>query len=378
MVQEMGGPRLRWFVTACRTTHGEEAMRFHYSSSGSVSRRGLWSCLSGTALLLVALGCDDADSPTEPTLATSPDAAPQFAVASNTWTSRRDMPQERFYVAAATVPNAAGQSILYAIGGRTSSPFGSLSRVQAYNVATNTWTYKAPLPAPLRAMNGAGVINGKIYVAGGITGGEKGYSDALYVYDPAANAWTEKRRMPTFGFNGFTGVIQNKLYLVTHCTDFDWCAFPGRWLLRYDPVTDSWTELATPPRNAENGVGGTIGNKFYVGAVFDQPNVLDVYDPATNTWSRRTTNLAVRLGAASTVLGAKLYMIGGSRCNSDGSCTTVRTTSVYDPGTNRWTNLAPLPRTRPGASAARVFLGGRARIELVGGSLPGNNLQYTP
>jgi hypothetical protein len=100
---------------------------------------------------------------------------------------------------------------------------------------------------------------------------------------------------------------------------------------------------------------------------------MNVYDPATDTWTRKTTNMAVRGGAARTVLGAKLYMIGGAQGGA-----LVRTTSVYDPGTNRWTNRAPVPSVRYGAAAARVFLNGQARIELVGGSLPGNNLQYTP
>jgi len=332
-------------------------------------------CLAASALALAAFGCDSADSPIEPT-STSPEVisapeAPQFAVASNTWTSRRDMPLERHGPATATVPNASGQSILYVIGG-SSAAGGSLSRVQAYNVATNTWSYKAPLPGPLKRLNGAAVIGGKIYVPGGqVTSDQE--SSKLYVYDPAGNTWATKQ-MPEAGFGGITGVIQNKLYVVLYCPDFDHCSFPQRWLLRYDPATDQWTYLATPPEG-NNGIGGAIGNKLYLA---NQANVLKVYDPATDTWSQKTTNLAVRFSAASVVLGAKLYMIGGRVCNSAGSCTDVRTTNVYDPGTNQWTSRASTPTARRGASAARVFLNGQARIELVGGTLPGNNLQYTP
>jgi N-acetylneuraminic acid mutarotase len=95
-------------------------------------------------------------------------------------------------------------------------------------------------------------------------------------------------------------------------------------------------------------------------------------------WTPRETTVAVRGGAASATLGARLYLIGGYRSNGDGTTTQVRTTSVYDPGTNTWTTRAPLPSVRPGASADRVFVAGRARIELVGGSRPGNNLQYVP
>ena len=43
-----------------------------------------------------------------------------------------------------------------------------------------------------------------------------------------------------------------------------------------------------------------------------------------------------------------------------------------------WTTAAPLPTVRYGVAAMRVFFDGRPRIEVVGGSAPGNNLQYIP
>ena len=348
-------------------------MPFRHSFRGLVRRCRPYGYLSASALLLVTLGCGENDSPTAPTAASTPEAtstpeaAPEFAVASNSWMSRRDMPLERYGPAMATVPNSSGQSILYVIGG-ASAAGGSLSRVQAYNVATNTWSYKASLPGPLKRLNGAAVIGGKIYVPGGqITNNSE--SGKLYVYDPKVNTWTTKQ-MPEAGFGGVTGVIQNKLYVVMNCPDLDHCGFPQRWLLRYDPATDKWEYLPTPPENV-GGVGGAIGNKLYVATTWppSDQSVLNVYDPATNMWTKKTTNMAVRSGAASTVVGAKLYMIGGGG---------TRTTSVYSPSTNQWTNRAQVPSVRSGAAAARVFLNGIARIELVGGSLPGNNLQYTP
>jgi len=337
-------------------------MPFRHSTRGVVRRCRPYAFLPASALLLVALGCGE-DSPTGPTATSTPEATPtsaasEFAVAANSWMTRRDM-AERVHPAVATVPNSSGQSILYVIGGNNGS---NLKRVQAYNVATNTWASKAALPMPVSGRNGAAAIGSKIYVPSGFK---------LYVYNTALNKWTEKRSMPEEGVSGFTGVIQKKLYVVLYCRDFDVCAFPQRWLFRYDPLTDNWETLATPPRSVEAAVGGAIGNKFYLGAFAESK--IDVYDPATNTWTERTTNLPHRAGAASVVVGAKLYMIGGLQNGSP-----VRTTNVFDPGTNRWTSVAPTPTARSGASAARVLVNGQGRIELVGGSVPGNNLQYTP
>src|SRR4051812_36795775 len=134
--------------------------------------------------------CDD--TPTQPG-ASPPTAAPAAAVAVNSWITRANMP-DRTDVTAATITNAAGQSEVYAIGGR--NPNGvELTKVIAYNVATNTWSFRRPLPIPLAETNGAAVINGKIYVSGGFRGPDD-LSIGLYVYDPAANTWTRKRDLP--------------------------------------------------------------------------------------------------------------------------------------------------------------------------------------
>jgi N-acetylneuraminic acid mutarotase len=279
---------------------------------------------------------------------------------------------ERWSLAAAMVPNAAGQSIVYTIGGATSTG-GSLSKVMAYNVATNTWSYKASMPVPLYWTNGAGVIGGKIYISGGLSG-NKEYRDVLFMYDPATNRWTQKQAMPNTTFRGVTAVLNNKLYVVTGCDQEDCAEFEPRALYRYDPVTDTWARLPPPPHTHNWAVGGVIGGKFYVTSFGN----LDVYDPVGNTWTTRASMPSPCWLGGGTALGAKLYVIGGFRRNSDGSITTnVRTVTVYDPGTNTWTTRAPLPTGRSDIPAVRVVVNGQGKIEMIGGRRPGNNLQYT-
>ncbi|HEX3273806.1 MAG TPA: hypothetical protein VHR43_03035 [Gemmatimonadales bacterium] len=333
------------------------------------------SLLVLAGVLLSAAACrDETVSPTEPTWSAT---GPEAAVISNTWLVKRDLWTNQYSdFAAATVTDAAGQSTVYVIGGR-SSTFGSLGKVMAYTVASNTWSAKAPLPISLYRSNGAAVINGRIYISGGVRK-YKSYQDRLYVYDPAANSWTAKHVMPTNGFDGLTGVINNQLYVVTGChSQEEDCGLyypggdhPDRWLFRYDPPTDTWTELAVPPFFGAP-VGGTIGGKLFLGV--PGSSVLHVYDPATNLWTERPIPRVIRSGSAFVTLGAKLYMIGGYQ-----GVTAVRTTSVYDPATNAWTNKAPLPTARAWGAAARVVVGGQIGIELVAGARPGNNLQYRP
>jgi N-acetylneuraminic acid mutarotase len=317
-------------------------------------------------------------------------SGPALAVAHNTWVTRRDMPLERYQLTAAVVPNAAGQSIVYAIGGRTSG-YGSLTRVQAYNVATNTWSWKANLPDDLYALNGTGVINGKIYVSGGLGTNwshEGTISSRLYVYDPATNSWTAKRAMPKWGADGVTGVIRNKLYVVTTCYEpggesdyyFDDCASadwtgsepPVSNFFRYNPATDRWATLPRP--GGMYHMGAVLYDKLYV----TDGKTVEIYDPLTNQWMVKTTGGQMRLDAAVLAQGARLYLFGGRQLKPDVGWQTVRTARAYNPATNTWSTVAPLPTARYGTAAARVFLDGRARIEVIGGSLPGDNLQYVP
>lgn len=284
------------------------------------------------------------------------------------------MPTDRTALATAAVTNAAGQSILYAVGGRSTVSGGSLSKVQAYNVATNSWSVRAPLPMPLYWTNGIGVIGGKLYITGGIASNDN-FRSELFVYDPATNTWSQKRSMPTEGFRGVTGVINNRLYVVTDCDQEDCADFVPRAFYRYDAATDQWTVLPPAPHYHGWGYGGVIGGKFYVAGGSDQ---VDVYDPATNTWTTKAPMPRRRWLGAAAALGGKLYVFGGFQDAPDGETSIVRTTIVYDPSTDTWTNKAPMPTAKISFSASRVVLGGQPRIEVVGGSRPGNNLAYLP
>jgi N-acetylneuraminic acid mutarotase len=309
--------------------------------------------------------------------------------AAGTWRSRATMPSDRFNVAAAVVTDAQGRSTLYAIGGKnpgSTAPFGSggLTTVQAYRSATNSWITRAPLPRPLQFTNGAVAINGKIYVSGGVAG-YKNYRTELLVYDPAANSWTEKRPMPRPTYEGTSAAIDGKLYVLSSCHGQEDCwnvPSPDLSFYRYDPATEQWASLPIPPshRVHANAVAGAIGGKFYVvGGHFDGENVLDIYDPATRQWSTGPAMGSKRESAAGGAVNGKLYVIAGYiPLPSAPYYRAVATTSVYDPATNQWQNLAPAPFEGGARGAGRVLAGGQVRIDVVGGPRPANHWQFTP
>ena len=84
--------------------------------------------------------------------------------------------------------------LLYVVGGRIDCGVDTAS-VEAYDPVTNTWSVKAPLPAPTDALVVA-VVDGKLYAIGGESN-QPPPSAATTEYDPAANRWTERAPMPT-------------------------------------------------------------------------------------------------------------------------------------------------------------------------------------
>ncbi len=345
--------------------------------------RHLWrGVLALSALGFLACGDDTATGPTRQ-MEPAPNA-PAPAVASNTWITRANMwSTERFDFATAVVTNASGQSILYAIGGRTATG-APLGKVMAYNVSTNTWTTKASLPWPLYGTNGAGVLDGKIYISGGCFQSSctySGYSSGLLMYDPATNAWTGKSRMPDMGAWGATGVISGKLYVLSGCYEapestnwFDDCDDEPANFFVYNRVKDRWSTLPSPTGTHHYAVGGVIQGKFYVTGYEGR---LEAYDPATNRWTTKAPQPNPSVArAAGASLDGKLLVVGGQRPWV--SSPALSRTIAYDPITNTWKFKAQLPTGRFGITASRVFLNGQPRMAVVGGSRPGNNLQYIP
>ena len=100
--------------------------------------------------------------------------------------------------------------------------------------------------------------------------------------------------------------------------------------------------------------------------------------PATNRWTPKPILGRARTGAATAVLGGKLYVMGGYLEGPPWTHERLDITSVFNPTTNLWSQRARLPSPRDGIAGTTVMLNGTSRIEVIGGPAPGNNLQYIP
>jgi N-acetylneuraminic acid mutarotase len=85
----------------------------------------------------------------------------------------------------------------------------------------------------------------------------------------------------------------------------------------------------------------------------DEPGTtVEEYDPATNQWTTMAPMPTGREGLAVGVVNNKIYAIGGvgRDCNPN-PCTVVE---EYDPATDQWNIKAPMPTGRYGLAAGVV------------------------
>lgn len=322
------------------------------------------------SLLLALLGCGER-GPLDPRWADDPASRPTpigSARATDIWSGRAPMPTARRSLVLGEV-----DGVLYAVGGQTGF-MSPVATVEAYLLGSNSWAARAPLPEA-RAHPNAGVINGVLYVAGGLDASDQP-TNTLYAYAPATNSWTARAPMPTPGACGGAGVIQDRLYVfTTDCRESELGANPA--FQRYDPNTDSWTQLPGPAYGHFLPAAGATGGKFYlVGGLFPGNNVgqnVEAYDPATNFWTSRAPTPNVRYETAGAVVNGVLYVVGGGTGTEY-----LATLQAYDPRRDTWHTLPDMPTARGFLAAAT--LGGK--LYAVGGSsesgLTGATETYLP
>jgi hypothetical protein len=113
-------------------------------------------------------------------------------------------------------------------------------------------------------------------------------------------------------------------------------------LLRYDPVANIWTPLASSPDGHLLSQAVYFNGKIYniggVGAGFNRTNTTRIYDIASNTWNTGAPMPAGLSDMATILWNGTIYIAGGIT----GSMT-VNTLYAYNIASNTWSTLAPMP-----------------------------------
>src|SRR5579871_1784306 len=245
-----------------------------------------------------------------------------------------------------------------------------LGLVYEYDPAADKWTKKQPMARPSHHVAFA-EYQGKIYAFGGFVLPQSGPPawvpiDNAWEYDPATDAWKALAPMPTRRGAAAAAVIDGKAYVVGGATvptgTNEPAVAPGRphlavgTLEEYDIATNTWRERRPMPTARNHLLAGAVGGKLYaiggrIGAAFiglaSDTDVVEEYDPASDLWRIKARMPTPRSALAGGVYEGRVYVAGGEMQDMQKSAT-FRAFEGYDPASNTWTVMPPMPVSRHG------------------------------
>jgi N-acetylneuraminic acid mutarotase len=133
--------------------------------------------------------------------------------------------------------------------------------VDEYDPATDTWTTKADMPTP-RSLLASAVVDGKIYVISGFLEMRGPVGAEVEAYDPEIDQWEKKANIPEVRTGAAAIVIDNTIYIFGGTT-----AAGGRAqasIFTYDTQTDNWRTLDDMPFNRFLMTASALEGKIYL------------------------------------------------------------------------------------------------------------------
>jgi len=280
--------------------------------------------------------------------------------------STESLSQARGQIATVTV----GDWVLFAGGGIVGSVY---ARVDAYNTATDTWTWGDMLSVP-RSHIGATVVGDRALFAGGLGTALTDFFDVVDVYDASIGppddpaAWSTARRLSqerggvaatTVGSQAFFagGAIVGSVVDVVDVYDASIGPPSSSAAWRVE-----WLRHARAQSTAVT-VGGLAvfaGGWLAPGGV--PVDYVDVYDESKGLWSEATLSVARILGAdAAAVVGTRAYF-GGGHVSTGGGAEMSDVVDVFDAVGGTWSSeTLSVPRGYVAAAAVGntvLFAGG--------------------
>ncbi len=209
----------------------------------------------------------------------------------------------------------------------------------------------------------------------------------------AQGVWTTDSTFPLLPHSNFTApAVNGKIYVI------------GGGLGRsvyidslqiFDPIANAWSTPADgstiAPMGYENvGSSATsvVGGKIYLigGTEWDKyPNsnftdTIYVYDPSTNTWSTPATSgwFIARESHTASVVNGKIYVIGGDSSFENLQSTYIDAGSlqVFDPSSNTWSTPGTIGALIPRSGHTAAVVNGK--IYIIGGAAVSSNSVSRP
>jgi N-acetylneuraminic acid mutarotase len=269
---------------------------------------------------------------------------------------------------------AAGRMYVFAGLAPIWKPVGM---VYEYDPRTDKWTKKRPMALPSHHVAFT-EFRGKIYAFGGFVlpeSGPPGWTpiNNAWEYDPAADTWQALAPMPSKRGSSLAAVVGDRIYVIGGATTIpgskETAVYPTRphmsvgTVEEYDPASNTWRERSAMPTPRNHAAIGVVNGKIYViggrvGAAFiglaSDISVVEEYDPATDQWSGPRARMPIaRSAIGAGVDGGRIYVAGGEYQDPH-MMATFRAVEAYDPASNTWTEMPPMPVSRHGLAVGVI------------------------
>ncbi len=201
------------------------------------------------------------------------------------------------------------------------------------------WTSGPSLRTP-RDDFGLEAVGHKLYAFGGMSGARGRSLRTTEVLDLNGGGWATGPLMGTPRSSFATAVVDGAIYVIGGANDRDTLDM----VERLDPASGTWTRLASAPTRRYGSAAVALGQRIYVAGGFRDVEPLDtfeVYDVASGSWKTLSPMPTARGDLSLVLFDRKIYALGGSGRTQDGDQT--RAVEVYDPATDRWTRGPGLP-----------------------------------
>jgi N-acetylneuraminic acid mutarotase len=273
-------------------------------------------------------------------------AAYRYAFASGAWSTADFQLLDNQYVQIGRLPVVADQA--YFTDGYENGNH-ALTVLRQNLAALLYWDSVAPMNSP-HYSGGAERVGDALFVWGGYVGNATGGLDQ---YDAAADAWTVKAALPAAAGSPASFALNGRVYSIGG--ERAAAGTFSRAVHRYTPATDTWEQLQDFPVSAWGMLGAVVDGQAYVfaGRHGYGPTYPEVYqyEEAADSWRLRAPMPIPVLQPGVAVYGGRLHVFGGTRFHSESDRETVAKLQVFDPATDTWT-ITDMPWALPQATAA--------------------------
>ncbi|XP_045865101.1 kelch-like protein 33 [Meles meles] len=252
-------------------------------------------------------------------------------------------------------------SELYVCGGQDFySHANTLASTLRWDPSQEDWEEMAPL-CQARSFFPLVALDGLLYALGGRNGDVA--LDSVEAYNPELNVWRPAPALPAPCFAHAAAVLEGRLYVSGGCSG------AGQYLsslLHYDPKLEKPGTLLSPMGIPRAGhVMAALGGRLYVAGGLGKTGDLlsfEAYEPRTDSWTHLAPLPSPHVGAAGAALQGELLVLGGY---SHRTYALSHLIHAYCPGLGRWLCLGTLPKPRAEMPACILELPTVQHIALV-------------